>query len=555
MSLRRLIHWIKPRTIRSHLIHMVLVLLLLQIAVSWLVITGPVTDMLKNEIGESALHAAKTIAQMPTVRRALLARDPHGTIQELAESIRISIGASYVVVGDRNGIRYSHPVRERIGQLFVGGDTGPALIEGKSYISEAVGSLGPSLRGMTPIFDYNDDIIGFVAVGYLSTKVQDAIPPHLNKPFTLIAAMAAVGILSALFIAQHLKNITLGLEPTEITNLYLERGAILEAIREGVVAVDPEGKIRLANKAAVLYAGLDPEAVRKDRNIDTVLPGAGLKRALASGEAEHDQERRINDKDMIFNIVPVFRQGTLHGVVASFRPKDELDRLATELSRVQEYSELLRVQTHEYSNKLHTIAGLIQIEAYSEALELVTRESHGYDDVIRFLNEAVPHPVIAAILLGKFNRAQELKLDFAIDRQSTLADVPAHIDQVKIVTILGNLLDNAFEAVLDRELHRRRVELSFTDLGNDIVFEIEDSGPGIPVERTQAVFEKGVSSKGKDRRGVGLYLVRQQLDELGGDVLISDSNLGGALFTVTVPKRPPGRNPEGTSDNSGEKDE
>ncbi|MFV0347637.1 MAG: ATP-binding protein [Halodesulfovibrio sp.] len=538
MPLQHLIKRIKPRSIRSHLIHMVLVLLLLQLAASWLVITGPVTDMLKNEIGESALHAAKTIAQMPTVRRALMARDPHGTIQEIAESIRVSIGASYVVVGDRNGIRYSHPVKERIGLPFVGGDTGPALKEGKSYVSEAVGSLGPSLRGMTPIYDYNDDIIGFVSVGYLSTKVHDAIPPHLNKPFTLIAAMTAVGILSALFIAQHLKNITLGLEPSEITSLYLERGAILEAIREGVVAVDPEGRVRLANKAAVRYAGLDPASVRKDRNIDNVLPGAGLRRALATGEAEYDQERHINDRDMIFNIVPVFRQGTLHGAVASFRPKDELDRLATELSRVQEYSELLRVQTHEYSNKLHTIAGLIQIEAYSEALELVTRESHGYDDVIRFLNEAVPHPVIAAILLGKFNRAQELKVDFAIDRQSTLEDVPAHIDQVKIVTILGNLLDNAFEAVLYRDLNRRRVELSFTDLGNDIVFEIEDSGHGIPMDKTHEVFEKGVSSKGKDRRGVGLYLVRRALDELGGDVLISDSNLGGALFTVTVPKKP-----------------
>lgn len=515
---------------------MVLVLLLLQIATSWLVITGPVTDMLKNEIGESALHAAKTIAQMPTIRRALLARDPHGTIQEIAESIRVSIDASYVVVGDINGIRYSHPIIERIGHPFVGGDTGPALKEGKSYISEAVGTLGPSLRGFTPIYDYSDNIIGFVSVGYLSSKVHDAIPPHLNKPFTLIAAMAIVGILSALFIASHLKKITLGLEPSEITSLYLERGAILEAIREGVVAVDSDGKIRLANRAAVSYVGIDPDIVRKDRSVDSLLPGAGLNRALKSGEAEHDQERTVNGKDMIFNIVPVIRQGTIHGVVASFRPKDELDKVATELSRVQEYSELLRVQTHEYSNKLHTIGGLIQIEAYNEALELVTTESFGYEDVIRFLSEAVPHPIIAAILLGKFNRAKELKVDLHIDRESTLSDVPPHIDQVKIVTILGNLIDNAFEAVLDLEPGRRLVELSFTDLGNDIVFEVEDAGPGVPLEQTEAIFAKGVSSKGKDRRGVGLYLVRQRLDELGGQILVSNGSLGGALFTVTVPK-------------------
>ncbi len=537
MDGRRLITWIRPKSLRAHLIHMVLALLLIQLGVSWLILRGPVTDMLKKEIGESALHAAKTIAYMPTIRRALLAKDPYGQIQEIAESIRPGIGASYVVVADADGIRYSHPVTARIGQPFVGGDTGPVLKEGKYYVSEAVGSLGPSLRGMAPIFDYSHRIIGFVSVGYLSTKVDDAIPPHLNKPFTLIAAMVLVSILSAVFIAHHLKKVTLGLEPSDITSLYLERGAILEAIREGVVAVDTDGMVRLANKAAVSYAGIDPNAAAHSRSVETILPGAGLRRALQSGEAEHDQERMVNGKDMIFNIVPLSRQGRVQGVVATFRPKDELDRLARELSRVQEYSELLRVQSHEHSNKLHTIAGLIQIEAYNEALELVTTESSGYEDVIRFLNEAVPHPVIAAILLGKFSRAKELKVTFIIDRESTLADVPSHIDQVKIVTVLGNLIDNAFEAVRDCDPGMRLVELSFTDLGNDIVFEVEDAGPGIPVDRTDIIFEKGVSTKGREHRGVGLYLVRQRLDELGGQVLVSEGSMGGALFIVTVPKQ------------------
>lgn len=223
-------------------------------------------------------------------------------------------------------------------------------------------------------------------------------------------------------------------------------------------------------------------------------------------------------------------------MVASFRRKDELDRLAAELSRVQEYSELLRVQAHEYSNKLHTIAGLIQIEAYREALELVATESSGYEDFIRFLGEAVPHPVIAAIILGKYNRAKELRLDFHIDRDSTMADVPAWISQEKLVTIVGNLLDNAFEAVVKQPDGPRRVEMSFTDLGTDIVFEIEDSGPGVAVDQQERIFEKGVSSKGRGRRGVGLYLVRQRLDELGGQIMVSRGALSGALFTVIIPK-------------------
>jgi two-component system CitB family sensor kinase/two-component system sensor histidine kinase DcuS len=291
----------------------------------------------------------------------------------------------------------------------------------------------------------------------------------------------------------------------------------------------------LANTAALKYTCFNSSEL-EGKYIDDVIPCAGLKHALISGESEHDQERLVNGQELIFNIVPVLKDNAVKGLVASFRRKDELDRISHELSSIQQYSELLRGQTHEYSNKLHTIAGLIQIEAYQEALELVARESSGYEEIIRFLNKAVPHPVIAAIVLGKFNRAKELKIAFEVDREGTMVDVPGWIKQEKIVTIIGNLLDNAFEAVLEQEKTRRNVFLSFTDLGNDIVFEVEDSGPGIPQERLDIIFEKGTSSKGTLRRGLGLYLVRQRLDELGGFISVSTGKSDRTLFSVIIPK-------------------
>jgi len=536
LSWSRILGWLKPATIQSHLIHMVLALVVIQIAVSWHVISELAEEMLHEQIGETALQTAKTIAQIPRIRQALLAGDPQGEIQSLAEAIRSKTGASFVVIGDTQERRYSHPVPERIGQTFVGGDTGPALKEGKSYVSEAVGTLGRSLRGMTPILAEDGSIIGFVSVGYLSENVHQSISAHLDKPLMYIIGMSVVGILSAVVIAGRLKRLTLGLEPSEITNLYLERVAVLQTIREGVVAIDHQGDIRVANQAARRYIGLSQQERLSGRPVDSVIPEAGLLHTLYTGQAEFDQERTVSGQELIFNIVPVFQDQKVRGVVASFRRKDELDRLAAELSKVQEYSELLRVQTHEYSNKLHTIAGLIQIEAYREALDLVVTESSGYEDFIRFLGEAVPHPVIAAIILGKYNRAKELRVNFSIDRESTLADVPKSISQEKIVTIVGNLLDNAFEAALQRPPGLRSVEMSFTDLGNDIVFEIEDSGPGVAVDEQDHIFERGVTSKGQGRRGVGLYLVRQRLEELGGQIMVSRSGLGGALFTVVIPK-------------------
>ncbi len=535
--------WVRPRSLQSHLIQLVLLLVAVQTVLGWLAVSDLASNITEEQVGQRALQTAETVALIPKIRTALEDRDLNGEIQELAETIRNVTGASFIVVADSDGRRYSHPNIERLGQIFVGGDFEPAVKEGRMYVSRSRGTLGPSLRGFAPVRGRDGSIIGFVSVGYLIETVQSIVPGIFSKPFAYIVLMSLVGIWGAIFIARRLKKITLGLEPADITSLYLERGAVLEAIREGVMAVDRRGTIRLANKAAMRYLGMasqDDHTYAAHRNIDDVIPGIGLNTALRTGKAEYDQERTIQGQDLIFNIVPVLHGETVQGVVASFRRKDELDRLAMELSRVQEYVELLRVQTHEYSNKLHTIAGLIQIEAYGEALDVIVQESSGYEDLLQFLNDAVPHPVLAGIILGKFNRARELKIDFIVDRESSMADVPAWISQTKIVTILGNILDNAFDAVLEKSEKKRTVTLSFTDLGNDLVFEVEDSGTGVPESLRHAMFEKGVSTKGKERRGIGLYLTQQIIDSMNGQITVAESELGGTLFSFALPKQEPG---------------
>lgn len=536
MKLLRLLARLGSGSIQTYLICMVSALVVVQLVVTWFLLSGIITMVVRTQVGERALGMAKALAQMPTIREALLAGDPHGEIQVLAEAVRRDTGAAYVVVCDATGKRYSHPVRERIGQYFVGGDTGPAVAEGKAYVSEAVGTLGPSRRGFAPIRGPDDEVIGFVSVGFLMERLEEIIRARLKRPLLYVAAMAVLGLTCAVLIARRLKLITLGLEPAEIAALYLERGAVLEAIREGVVAVDRDGLIRLANRAALGPAGAAEPGEVEGRPVEEVLPGMGLELAMETGQAEYDEEREVCGRDMIVNTVPLFHQGEVWGAAASFRRKDEMDRLARELSQVQEYTELLRVQAHEYSNTLHTIAGLIQIEAYPEVLDLVVQESSGYQDMIRFLRSAVPHPAIAAIILGKYSRAKELKVDFTVDPESSMTDLPGWISRRKVVTILGNLLENAFEAVLRRPEGERNVELSFTDLGHEVVFEVEDAGGGIPAEQLTAVFEKGVTTKGRGRRGLGLYLVRRRLDDLGGTVTVGQGALGGSLFTVAIPK-------------------
>jgi sensor histidine kinase regulating citrate/malate metabolism len=344
-----------------------------------------------------------------------------------------------------------------------------------------------------------------------------------------------LGVLGAVSISNRFKRAIFDLEPEQIARLFTERETIIDSIREGVVAIDREAKVTVVNRQAIDILGRDSESQVIGRPVREVLPGAKLSRILSGGNQRQDQELEVNGVIMLINTLPMLEKGVIIGAVASFRRRNELDILAKQFSQVKEYSEMLRAQTHEYSNKLHTVAGLIQIGHEKEALELIGRETAGYQGLIAFLAKAVPFPVLAAFILGKYNHAQELRIEFEIDPDSQLTDVPSELSREKLVTILGNLIDNAFDAALQGK-RAAKVKLSMTDVGNDLVFEFEDSGTGIPPERSEQIYEKGFTTK-QDDRGQGLYLVKKALKDLGGQITLSDSDLGGALFSVFIPKR------------------
>ncbi|MGE4579934.1 MAG: ATP-binding protein [Desulfuromonadales bacterium] len=531
-SLLERIDRLLPRSLQLKLSLLVTGLLVLLISLVGALFSDFLRHSLLEEIGAKALDVAHAVSYDPEVLEGLLTQDSART-QAVAEKIRQATGAQYVVIGDSRGIRYSHPDPSRIGHPFVGGDLGPALQEGRAYVSRAVGTLGESLRGIVPLRGENQDVIGFVAVGYLLRDIDVTVRAQQRQIYGYIAIVLLFGVFGAAIIARGLKSAIFGLEPHEIAALYQERSAIIGTIREGVVAVDGAGQLTLVNQAARRYLGQEGNDTLRGRQLAEVCTNSELEQMLTGGQSVLDREMRLKGRTMIVNVVPF--SGPPRGAVASFRPKDELDRLGRELSQMQEYSELLRSQSHEYSNKLHTIAGLLQIGAQQEALDLIMTEASGYEELIRTLTKAVPDPVVAGLILGKFNRARELKVHLSLDPDSSLADVPAPIDRQHLVTILGNLLDNAFEAVRAGD-RSREVRLILTDLGDDLILEVEDSGPGVSQEVAETLFDKGVTTKGQAGRGYGLYLLRQAVTALGGNITYGQGELGGALFTVSIPK-------------------
>ncbi len=523
-----------PRTLHGRMLLLMSLLLSVLISITWLLVSVFVSSILEEYIGRNALNVSKAVSLTAEIQQGLLKQNST-QIQQYAESVRKATGAKFVVVGDHEGKRYSHPVPERIGKFMVGGDNARALEGGEAYISKAVGTLGPSMRGKVPVFDDAAKVIGVVSVGYLQETVEVVTADYLQRILLWVFILFLLGGLGTWLIERDVKLSIFGLEPAEIATLFKERNAILDSIREGVVAINDEGLVTMLDHEAAKILDIPPES-GIGTPIESILPQTRMLEVLESGEEQFDQEMMIGDIEVVVNRVPIWQNERVTGVVSSFRRKQEIDRMAQELTQIQEYSEALRAQTHEYSNKLHTLAGLIQLGSHKEALDLIGRETSGYQELLGTLAETVPDPLLSAIILGKYNRAQELRINFKLDPESRMIDIPENISREKIVTILGNLLENAFEAAQEKNSGAHTVQLSMTDIGNDLIFEVEDSGSGIEVESTDLLMQHGFTTKSGAGRGIGLSLVHQNLEYLGGHLTVVRSSIGGMRFTIYIPK-------------------
>ncbi|ANB56533.1 sensory box protein [Anoxybacillus sp. B7M1] len=523
--------------LQTKLIAVICSLLLVVIVLLSFLFQHMLARTLKEQIGMRALNVAETVAASPAVKSAFQKAEPERHLQPLAEMIRRKTGAEYVVIGNKAGIRYSHPIPERIGKKMVGGDNRKVL-QGKSIISEAVGSLGPAIRGKAPVFAENGETIGVVSVGFLIKDIEEIVWSYNVKIFFFSILALLLGVIGAIVIAQTVKRSIHGLEPKEIGLLYQEKQAILEAIREGIIAVNQDGIVTMVNKAAMAILDCQTEHSVLGQPILHIIPHSRLLEVIQTGKAEYDVEMVIGGQSVIVNRIPIMdKKGVVIGAVSTFRNKSELYRLTKELSQIKSYAEALRAQTHEFSNKLYVISGLIQLESYEEALELITKETNLQQDLVHFVMKEIPDPMLGGLLIGKFNRANELKIQLAIDRQSSFRDIPLHMDRDHLITIIGNVIDNAMEAVIENERPEKRITVFLTDLGDDLIIEIEDTGVGMTEDVREKMFERGFSTKAAAHRGYGLDLVQRSLKLLHGYMTIQTEAGKGTLCTIVIPKR------------------
>lgn len=481
-------------------------------------------DILEEQIGQRALAISKTISLMPEVAELVEKHDPHGRLSDMIDALQDSIDARFIVIGDADSIRLTHPNKKLIGEKMVGEDNEKALQYGLYYVSKATGTLGPSIRGKSPIFGKNSDIIGIVSVGYLEKNVQETIEHRHQQFLTYLYGAMLLTIIMAILFSQKIKNSLLGYEPKEISRLFLEKEAILNAVKEAIIATNTQGDITVCNEVAKSYFHLS------ETHKEPPLP---LQKFLLTCKEMKDANIDIDGEDYICNLSPIIQDGATVGMVASCRKKEEIDALVWELTRVKQYSERLREKKHEFSNLLHLISGHIQIGEYDKAIALISQDHLPDEKIIERFQSVIHDPVVASIFIGKYYFAFDKGVKITLDENSFIQEQIHPSISKHLLTILGNIINNAIDAA---ELSEpKEVILFATDIGNDIIFEIEDSGSGVDETLNEKIFEKGFTTKGELHSGYGLFFVKSTLEWLGGFVSFGKGNYG-TIVSIHIPK-------------------
>lgn len=490
---------------------------------------APLSDQLDDQAMRRALSIAQTTAAQPQIAEDLTdtPATAGGPVQREAERIRTATKAEYIVVMDRRGVRWSHPTPSEIGRL-VSTDPGQALA-GHDVMQIDSGTLGRTARGKVPLRDADGKIVGAVSVGIAYDSVRARLLHAIPGLFAYAGGALAVGALAAWLISRRVQRQTRDLAFSDISALLAEREAMLHGIREGVVALDRGGRIRLLNDEARRLLGIGDEAV--GRSLDEALGEGRTADVLAGRVTGTDLLTVRGQRVLVANRMPTDDGGA----VATLRDRTELEQLGRELDSTRGLIDALRAQDHEHANRMHTVLGLLELEMYDDAVEFVGEVVGDHRATAEQVAEKIQDPLLAALLVGKATVAAERGVALSLADRTGLPD--RLIDPRGLVTIVGNLVDNALDATAGTS--HARVEVELQAEGRTATLRVRDTGPGIPEEQRELIFTEGWSTKQRPahrERGIGLPLVRRLAERQGGSATVGEAAGGGAEFTVVLPE-------------------
>lgn len=494
--------------------------------------TRHVARAVQENIATHAMEIAAVAAVQQEVIEALERKQNLETLQTYTLRMAALTHSQYIVVFDLDGMRLSHPAPERIGQHIEGGDE-TRVLQGESYVSISQGTLGNAVRAFRPIYNEAGQQIGAVVVGVLLDTVENTVDESKRVVYQTTVVGLLIGGLGALLLARQIKKTMFGLEPEQIARILEERSAMLQSVREGIIAVDASGRITLVNQEAyrlLARAGVSENLLGVP--VEEHVPNTQLHMVLETQQAQFDQDQDLNGIHLLTNRLPLFVDGKIVGAIATFRDRTEVRRLAEEMTGVRAYVEALRSQTHEFRNKMQVILGMLHMQCYEELVGYVRQIANEQKAEAVFVGARVREAVLAGFLLSKLSRARELGIGMELEEESFLPPTENEETVHALVTIIGNLVDNAFEAMA--ECGEKRLALWLYWENGWLSLRVKDTGQGVLPTLVDSIFERGISTRGTGR-GVGLALVKESIEMLGGKIAVETQNGEGSTFLVQVP--------------------
>jgi two-component system CitB family sensor kinase len=523
---------------RLFVLQLAFITLLTTAATVWLI--ADARSDVDAEAAAKSMTVATSIADNPFVLESVASDDPTARLEPYAVDLMRDTETDFITIMTPDRIRLTHPDPAEIGRPFLGTVT-PAL-RGQSFTETYTGTLGPSVRAVVPIEDAAGTVVAIVAAGVTVDNISAALASRLTVVLATAVLTILLGAVAAGLLSRYLRRVTWGRGPEEMARMFAYYEGVLHSVREGLVLVDADGRLLLYNDQAAEFLALpferpaEPVAVR-----DLDLPPA-LGALLAGGERAVDEVYFTATNVLVVNQEVTVSSGPARvlGTVTTLRDHTDLQKLTGELQTMRTLSDALRSQTHEFSNRLHTIVALIELGRTREAVDFAANELDVGQELADSLLASIDEPVLTALLLGKSAQARERGIELELRIDDGLGRVP--IAPSELVTIVGNLVDNAMDAVssdLESEsppVERPHVLVEIERGEAEVVLRVSDNGAGI--DDVALAFSRGYSTKsaGEFGRGVGLALVDQAVRRLHGTV--EARNESGAVVTVRLPLEP-----------------
>ncbi len=490
-----------------------------------------IQDTIENQMGNNAMDLAVTIASLDDIQKSVANTKDYGAVQELIERFSSKTRFQYIIVMDMEGIQHSYPYENALGKKYKSGGEDRVLSTGEAYVSADRNVLISAIRAFAPIY-HNDEQVGAVLVGLLTDTVYKEVSTYIRNFYLSLTVGLIIGIIGAWILSYTIKRTIFGLEPKEIALLLGQRDIILHSFKNGILAVDDEGKIIFFNKTAKKILGF--KDCDKGKNISDFNSNFSdrMIEVLKQKKSIYNHEIKIRpSKTLLCSHNPLKdHKDDIIGVVCSFQDLTDVKQMAEELTGIKKLTSALRAQNHEFMNKLHTISGLIQLEEYDKAIDYISFISKERKEISGILSDKIKNAHVSGLLLAKYNKAAEAKISLLIHNDSSLTSIPKNLTEDEVCSIIGNLIENAIDELVKFENGKIIVKLNSDEDGLRII--VKDNGPGISKEIREKIFDRGVTTK-EGNRGLGLSILKEIVDSAGGRIrLLQDS---GTTWDIFIP--------------------